>query len=240
MNNKQRIMVITGASSGVGKTLALSFASKGYLICALARSADKLKKLEQEYPKNIHGFIMDVTDFDQVNHTFKDIVSRFAQIDVLINNAGLVKVGTYWEQTIKEIDQMIDVNLKGTMYCTHAALNIDMIPRKAGRIINISSLSGIRTSTRATVYQTAKHGQVAFGNSMAESLIPYNILLTTLCPGGINTPLWDKDNLKAAPSIDPEKFMSPDEISEAIEFILSRSVKILYKQMVFFPTCEFG
>ena len=240
MENINKVMVITGASSGVGKAVALYFGLKGYSICALARSIDKLKALEEESAGSVHAYPVDVSDAEQVVKTFEKIMSDFNRIDVLINNAGMVKIGTFWEQSIEDIDQMIDVNLKGTMYCTHAALNLAMVPKKSGRIINISSVAGIRTSPRATVYQSSKHGQVGFGYSIAQALIPYNILVTTLCPGGINTPLWRGENAKAAPEVNPDEFMDPDEVSETIEFILNRPAATLFKNMVFFPTCDWN
>jgi len=238
MQSQKKIMVVTGASSGVGRAVSLYFSRRGYIICALARSKDKLKTLEEEGKGNIFSYPVDVSDSEQVLKTFEKIMADFAQIDVLVNNAGTVKIGTYWEQSIEEIDQMVDVNLKGTMYCTHAALNLSMVPNRLGRIINMSSVAGIRTNSRATVYQASKHGQVAFGYSIAEALIPYNILVTTLCPGGIDTPLWKGDSIPEG--IESEKFMQPDELSETIEFILGRPLTTLFKQMIFFPTCDWN
>ncbi len=236
--NKKNVMVVTGASSGVGRAISLYFSSRGYSVCALARSKDKLETLEKESKGNVRAYPVDVSNSEQVIKIFEKIVDDFSQIDVLINNAGIVKIGTYWEQSIEEIDQMVDVNLKGTMYCTHAALNLAMIPRRSGRIINMSSVAGIRTNSRATVYQASKHGQVGFGYSIAEALIPYNILVTTLCPGGIDTPLWKGDSIPDG--IESEKFMKPDELSETIEFVLGRPVTTLFKQMMFFPTCDWN
>jgi len=236
----KRVMVVTGASSGVGRAVSLYFGSRGYTICALARSQDKLEALEEEGKGNIHAYSVDISDSNLVRKTFEKIMEDNNQIDVLINNAGMAKVGTFWEQSIDDIDLMIDLNLKGTMYCTHSVLNLSMIPNKSGRIINISSTAGLRTSPRATIYQASKHGQVGFGSSIAQALLSYNILVTTLCPGGIKTPLWSGDNLKAAPDVNPENFMDPDELSETIEFVLNRPVTTLFKQMLFFPTSEWA
>ena len=138
-----KTMVITGASSGLGKTLAEHFATKGWTVCAVARSRDKLVELREAYPEKIFAYPTDISNAKQVKASFAAIHETHNPIDVLINNAGVVP---QWKQFGKDdfevIDQTIDINLKGTMYCTYAVLP-GMLERKDGRIINIASRVGL-------------------------------------------------------------------------------------------------
>ncbi len=221
-------IIITGASSGVGRALTLHLAAAGHTVCALARSEDKLDQVAAEYPANIDTYPTDISIPDQVQRVFGVILKKYTKIDVLINNAGIVRWGNFWEQDFELIDQTIDTNLKGTIYCTRMVIPT-MIAHRDGRIINLVSTGGIGSSPRGALYVASKHGQVGFGYSMAEALKPYNILVTTLCPGGIDTPLWDKPH---------SQFMKPEEIAELVAWLLQQPRHILYKTLTFFPTCE--
>ena len=133
------------------------------------------------------------------------------------------------------IDKMVDVNIKGMLYCTRAVLP-EMISNKSGHIINISSVGGLHGAPTRSLYNASKHAMVGFGDALAQELIPHNVLLVTLCPGGIATPLWnDKNNPYGGES---EKLIKPQDIAELIEYVLKQPKNILFKKLVFFPTSE--
>ena len=135
------------------------------------------------------------------------------------------------------IDKVIDVNLKGTMYCAYAAIP-GMIKNDGGYVFNISSIAGIPGSDiKIAPYGSSKFGVVGFGEQN-RSFIQHNILMTTLCPGSINTPFWQKDGRNKCPGGEPEKLTDSEEIAEMIDFIIHLPRKTLFKQLVFFPTSE--
>jgi len=239
-----QVIVVTGASSGLGKALALSFASRGMTVCALARSEDKLKTMAEGQPNRIEPYPTDVSDAKQVKESFRAILRKHPAIDVLINNAGITHPARFGEEDFETIDRVIDTNLKGTMYCTYAVLP-GMMARKKGRIINIASMAGVPGArNRATSskvgfgdYGASKYGVVGFGDALAGDLLHHGILLTTLCPGGIDTPLWIRNGKSAYPG-DTNKLIKPEEIADLVEFLLKQPASTLYKTLLFFPTVE--
>lgn len=234
-------MIITGASSGLGKCLAEHFASKGWTVCAVARNRDKLKDLEEAYPGNIFAYPTDVSDAKQVKTSFAAIQKERGPVDALINNAGIVPQDReFGKDDFEVVDRTIDTNLKGTMYCTYAVLP-SMLEQKDGRIINIASRAGVvggegRADPGGPLnfgdYGASKFGVVGFGHHLGRQLLPKGILMTTLCPGGINTPVAD------AWDVDKGKLMQPDQIADLIEFLLKQEKNIFFKQMLFFAGFE--
>ena len=234
-------MIITGASSGLGKCLAEHFAAEGWTVCAVARSSDKLKALAGAYPGNVFAYPADVSDAKQVKASFAAIEHDHGPVDVLINNAGIVPQDkVFGKDDFEVIDQTIDTNLKGTMYCTYAVLP-SMLERKDGRIINIASRAGVvggagRADPDEPLdfgdYGASKFGVVGFGHHLGRRLLPRGILMTTLCPGGINTPVAD------AWDVDKSELMQPEQIADLIEFLLKQEKNIFFKQMLFFAGFE--
>lgn len=236
-----QVMVITGASSGLGKALAKHFANREWTICAVARSEDKLKSLAETYPGKVYAYPADVSVAAQVKKTFALIEKTHGVIDILINNAGIVPQDKeFGKDDFVSIDATIDINLKGTMYCSYAVLP-GMLERKDGRIINIASRAGVaggygpanpNDPLSFCDYAASKYGVVGFASRMGRQLLPRGILMTTLCPGGINTPVSD------AWGVDKQKLMQPDQIVELIEFLLKQEKNIFYKQLLFFAAHE--
>ncbi len=228
-----KTMVVTGASTGVGRAIALHFAKKGFRVCALARSKDKLAALAHEETA-IRPYSCDVANKKQVKQTFETIVAEHGGIDVLINNAGIVAGPT--KDDFESVDPVVDTNLKGTMYCTFAAVP-SMRANRDGRIINVASISGVDISPDGNngLYAASKYGQVAFGESIGKMLRKDGILVTTLCPGGIDTPLWNDTNPYP---LGVENMIKPDEIAELIEYILNTPKRLLFKNVIFVPTVE--
>jgi NADP-dependent 3-hydroxy acid dehydrogenase YdfG len=227
-------ILITGAGSGVGECLALRLAESGMKVSALARSADKLNALAARNP-GISAYPADVTDSEALSSVVRRILDTQGPIDALVNNAAVFERKPFWEQSLETIDRIIDTNLKGTLYMTHAVLP-HMIERKAGKIINISSVAGTRGIPAQAAYCASKHGMTGFGDALAQELIPHGISLCTLCPGGIRTPLWNPGT-NPYPG-DTDRLLTPEEVCELVEFILSRPPGNLYKRVVFFPSNE--
>ena len=243
-----KTIVITGASSGLGEELARRFAAEGHQVCALARRADRLKSLEDEYPDHIHAFPVDISSQEAVADCFKTIGEQFAAVDVLINNAGYVGGGVVGKDDWSESANVIDINLKGTMFCCYGVIPL-MKKKQSGRIINISSIASLPggalpmfQSDDGTVqtgaYGISKAGMNAIGEVLGHSLQQSNITLSTIIPGAIDTPLWYNEKGECRYPIQGAQLMKASEVADMICFVASQHNHICYKSITMFPTCE--
>jgi NAD(P)-dependent dehydrogenase (short-subunit alcohol dehydrogenase family) len=156
-----------------------------------------------------------------------------------VNNAAIFALADFGTQEITEIAQMIATNLSGTIYCTRAVVPY-LLARKAGRIINVASVAGTHGIPNQAVYCATKHGVVGFADSLAQELQPQGITVSTICPGGIDTPLWSHapgDGGQPYPG-DVSKTLPVDEVCEWIEFAMTRPAGTVPKKLVFFPSVE--
>jgi 3-oxoacyl-[acyl-carrier protein] reductase len=231
---KKGIMVITGASTGVGKATSLHFVREGYAVCALARSAEKLERLAEEGSGEIFAYPTDVSDGGQVERVFAKILDEHGRIDVLVNNAGVTAGGQPID--FSTIDRIIDTNLKGTLYCTFAALP-SMRENGGGRIVNVASIAGVDISAKGGdgLYTASKHGVVAFSEALGKMVRSDGILVTVLCPGGIDTPLWNKENPYPHSK---DTMIRPEEVADLIAYVLAQPERTLFKNVIFVPVVE--
>lgn len=232
------LTLITGASRGVGEALALRLASEGQSVAALARSADKLESLAEKAAE-LEGTIIpcpvDVREASSLIECINSLESDHGPLEVLVNNAAVVQNIPFAEQSLERLDAIVDSNLKGTMYCTHAVLQ-HMIPRRKGRIVNISSVAGVRGIPGQASYCASKHGMVGFADALTQELIPHNIQVATICPGAIDTPLWDPET-NPYPG-DVSKTIQPDEIVNLVCYLLTQPAHTIFKRIVLFPSNE--
>jgi len=233
MNEKN--VVVTGATSGVGKSIALRLSASGMRIFAFARHKDRLQALQTRSKSDIIGIPVDVRLPEQIKAAYQTIESNYGPIDILINNAGIYQRREFSTQDLDVVERIIDTNLKGTLYCTRLVLPY-MLQRKVGRIINIASVAGTRGIPGEAAYCASKHGIIGFADTVAQEVLPQGILVTTLCPGGIDTPLWRSGDSPYPGDLD--KLMRSEEIAELVEFLLRQPKRTLYKRLIFFPTQE--
>ncbi len=189
---KDKVAVVTGASSGIGYATALALAKAGAKVAAGARRVDKLESLQKEIQED-NGEILieklDVTKKEDCNSFIDIVVNKWNHIDILINNAGIMPLSFFKNLKINEWDQMIDVNLRGVLYCTAAAIPT-MINNKSGHIINISSVAGRIIFPAGSVYCATKHAITAFSEGLRQELSQrYNIKVTCIEPGVVATEL---------------------------------------------------
>ncbi len=239
-----KTMIITGASSGVGRALAIHFAKQNWNVAAIARSAERLQEVKSVYPGNIDTYICDISKSTEVRKTFDSIIAKFPTIDILVNNAGMVTGGNMEEDDLSIIDLGIDVNLKGTMYCTGAVVPA-MKKAGAGLIINIASMAGLPggmqtkfinpEKTGYATYGTTKAGMIYFTESIAKQLLPSGVRATCLCPGAIETPLWERQG--GYPDKDAI-IMTVEDMNNLVQFLVDQPDNILYKNMTMFPVNE--
>lgn len=189
---KDKVTLISGASSGIGYATAIALAKRGAKIIAGARRMDRLNNLKNDIQKTggeITILKVDVTKKEDCDNFARTAMERYGQIDNLINNAGLMPLSFIKKLKIDEWDRMVDVNIKGVLYCTAAAIP-HMIEKKSGHIVNISSIAGRVVFPAGSVYCATKHAITAFSEGLRQELSQrYNIRVTCIEPGVVNTEL---------------------------------------------------
>ena len=224
---KDKVAVVTGASSGIGYATALALAKAGAKVAAGARRVDKLELLQKEIQKSDGEILiekLDVTIKEDCNSFIDIVLKEWNHIDILINNAGIMPLSFFKNLKINEWEQMIDVNLKGVLYCTAAAIPT-MINNKSGHIINISSVAGRVVFPAGSVYCATKYAITAFSEGLRQELSQrYNIKVTCIEPGVVATELpntiTDKSLEGFVESVKKMEALQADDIANAIVYAL--------------------
>ena len=229
-----KTIVVTGASSGVGLEISKLFVNNGWRVIGLAKSPTKLKLLKNELGQRFSCLAVDISLSASVKEAFENIRINAGTIDVLVNNAAVFTMKPFSESTIEDIERIIDVNLKGTMYCTLNALGL--IKPNGGRIINIGSVAGEHGIRNQAIYCASKFGLNGFADALSQELLVKGINVSTISPGGINTPLWNTGN--PYPDGDTSQLLSANDIAKLVEYIASQPSNVVLKKIVTFPSNE--
>lgn len=185
-----KVIVITGASSGIGAEMAKLFSEKNAKIVLLGRSLDRLGEVRATIKRaSAEAIQLDVTDVEQVNRVMSSIIEQYGRIDVLINNAGFAVFESFERSTLEQFEAMMDVNYMGIVRCTKAVLP-SMLEQKQGHIINIASLAGKIGSAKSTGYSASKHAVLGLTNSLRQELHGTGIIVSAVNPGPIDTPFF--------------------------------------------------
>jgi NADP-dependent 3-hydroxy acid dehydrogenase YdfG len=188
-----KVIVITGASSGMGEATARDLAAKGARVVLGARRADRLDAIVQDISEaggQAAAVATDVTKLDEVQRLVDTAKKTYGRVDVIFNNAGLMPLSPLESLRIDEWNQMIDVNMKGTLYGIAAALPY-MKEQKSGHVINVSSVYGHKVVATGAVYCATKHAVRAISEGLRQEVKDYNIRVTTISPGAVRTELTD-------------------------------------------------
>lgn len=192
-NLKSKIIVITGASSGIGREIALKFAEKGAVPLLIARSEDKLVSLKKaiydRFQITARSYVLDVSRTEDVKTVFEQIFIHCERIDVLVNCAGFGVFDYFSEAKIEDIKKMFAVNAVGLMACTKMVVP-HMIRRRSGHIVNIASIAGKLSTPKSTVYAATKHAVLGFSNGLRMELADKGISVMAVNPGPIRTPFF--------------------------------------------------
>ena len=217
---QSKVVVVVGATGGIGAALVPKLAEAGAKLVLVARDADKLEELvnnlEDDYDIEAIAVPTDITKYAQVEGMVQQAIAQFGQIDVLVNAAGAGVMKQFLRIEPQELDQMLDLNLKGNFYTSQAVANV-MKDRKAGHICNVIGILGKHPMAMASAYCASKFGAIGFSKCMADELRRLGIKVTLFYFGGIDSPFWDNVSLK----VDRSKMLTTETAANAIMFALS-------------------
>ncbi len=225
---KDKVVVVTGGSRGIGKAIVLKFASMGAKVIFNYASKDEAAKAVVEEVEKLGGiaecYKLDVSNFSNVSEFFEQIFDKHGAIHILVNNAGITKDTLLARMKEEEWDAVINVNLKGVFNCCRAIIS-NMMRQRWGRIINIGSVIGSMGNAGQANYAAAKAGIVGFSRSLAKEVAPRGITVNVIAPGFIETDMTakvpDKIKEQILSAIPVRRFGRADEIADAVSFLAS-------------------
>lgn len=237
-----KIVVITGASSGLGEAAARQLTNDGAKVVLAARRIDRLKALAGDLGIACADAVeTDVTDADQVKALVDGVVERHGRVDVMLNNAGLMPQSPLEKLRIDEWERMIDVNIKGVLYGIAAALP-HMKAQKAGHIINVSSVAGHKVRPGSSVYAATKAAVRMLSEGLRQEVKPYNIRTTIVSPGALQSELpqsvRDAESAKGITAFYDEFAISADSFARVVAFAISQPEDVDINEILFRPTAQ--
>ena len=236
---KDKVVLITGASQGIGKATALKFAEENATLAIndIGGQEEQLKELKNEIEKmggKANYYLADVANYEEVEKMIQSIKNDLGKLDVLVNNAGICRDKTLAKMTKEDWQKVIDIDLTGVFNCTKAALAL--IVNNRGKIINVSSLVGIRGNFGQTNYAAAKAGIIGFTKSLAKEIGRFGVTVNAIAPGFIETNLTQKmpEEIKGmVKKFTPlGRFGKPEEVAFLITFLASEKADFITGSVV--------
>lgn len=242
---KDKVAIITGASSGIGNATALALAKEGAKVAIGARRTDRLEQLAKKITENggeVFFQKLDVTKKSECDSFVKDVLDKWGTVDILVNNAGLMPLSFFKNLKVDEWDRMIDVNIKGVLYCTGAVIN-HMKEKKSGHIVNISSVAGRIVFPAGSVYCATKHAITAFSEGLRQEFsVRSKIRVTCIEPGVVATELTDTitdESLNAfVESAKKMEALQADDIANAIVYAVKSPEHVSVNEVLVRPTTQ--
>jgi len=218
-NLKDKIVLVTGASRGIGKAISIAVAQSGAEVILVARDEEKLKQVKEEINHFKGKAVVIKADFSKENEViqlFEQIKKKYQRLDVLINNAGVASFGNTEDFPIEEFDKIMNVNIRSVFLACQKAIKL-MKEKNSGYIINISSVVGFKGYNEQCAYGISKHGVMGLTKSLAVELQEQNIRVSAILPGGVYTDIVGD----ARPDLDISVLIDPKEIAHTILYLLS-------------------
>ena len=225
-----KVAVVTGASAGIGAAVARKLHEAGASVGLLSRRGSDL---------GLHGALglqCDVSDRESVERSVDEVAAKFDGLDIAVANAGVGAYGDFLDLEPDQLEAMIDVNLKGTLYTAAAALP-HLIASGAGDFISLASVAGVRAFPGEAVYNASKFGQVGFTRALDHELREKGVRATCICPGGVGTEFAiGTGREEGDPAL--EQMMTPDEVADFVMFALTRPRRLRVLTTTFRPVSE--
>jgi len=240
------LVLVTGASSGIGKSTAEIFAKNGYNLIITGRRDERLndlkKDLEKKYSVEVTTLSFDIRNHQEVEKAISSLTDENKNIDILVNNAGLAAgLSAIQDGNLDHWERMINTNIKGLLYITKIVANL-MIKNKKGHIINIGSIAGKEVYANGNVYCATKHAVDALNKGMRIDLLPHNIKVTAINPGMVETEFsivrFDGDTDRAKQVYTGMQPLTPEDIAETIYWVANRPAHVNINDLVIMPTVQ--
>ncbi|MBV9386158.1 MAG: SDR family oxidoreductase [Chroococcidiopsidaceae cyanobacterium CP_BM_ER_R8_30] len=232
---KQRAL-ITGASSGIGKATALAFAKAGIDVALVSRSSDRLtavKSAAEQTGVQAKAYTLDLAQIEQIQAEISKIVADFGAIDILVNNAGMGYTAALRETPLADWLTVMNLNLTSAFQCALGVLP-SMREQQSGTIINIASIAGQQAFTDWGAYCVSKAGLIALSKTLAAEERPCGIRVTALCPGAVNTELWDAPTVHL--KFDRAAMLTPENVAQAILYIALLPEQAVVEELTLMPS----
>lgn len=234
--NTNKIALITGAAKGIGKAIVERFVRDGFFVIAVDVDDQNGKKLVDEFDKKNVSFVKaDICDEKEVTTLFENAKKDFSKIDVLVNNAGIIRDNMIWNMPVEDFDLVVNVNLKGTWMMCREAAKI-MKTQNKGRIVNIASRAWLGNRGQSN-YSASKAGVVGMTRVLALELGKYNVCVNAVAPGLIDTPLTqklEKDVLQKLIDAQPTRTMGlPADVANAVAFLSDEKTQFITGQTIY-------
>ena len=231
-----RTALITGASSGIGKATALAFAKAGINLALLGRSEDKLTAVAQAATAigvTAKTYVVDLAQIDRVSTKIAAIAADFDNLDILINNAGMAYTRSMGDTPLADWQRVIDLNLTSVFQCIQGILP-HMRQRQSGIIVNISSISSKQVFPNWGAYSVSKFGLMALTQAIAGEERANGIRVSAVCPGSVDTPLWDTDTVQA--DFDRSAMLTAEMVAEGILYTVLAPAGAVVQELIIMPS----
>ncbi|MEH2114231.1 SDR family oxidoreductase [Nostoc sp.] len=233
---QRRRALITGASSGIGKATALAFAKAGIDIALVSRSLDKLEAVREAVEHTgveAKAYAVDLARISEVKDKIQAIALDFGDIDILVNNAGIAYTGTLSETPLEDWQQVINLNLTSVFQCIVGILP-SMRDRGTGTIINVASIAAKQPFPGWGAYSVSKAGLIALSQTLAQEERTHGIRVTAICPGAVNTELWDTETVHV--NLDRSKMLTPEIVAQSILYTVLLPQQAVIDELTLMPS----
>ncbi|MGB3757335.1 MAG: SDR family oxidoreductase [Rivularia sp. (in: cyanobacteria)] len=235
MTELKKRALITGASSGIGRETALAFASSGIDVALIGRSAEKLAAVEKAVTKTgvkAKTYVVDLAKVSDVKENIRRIALD-GNIDILVNNAGMGYTGTLSETPLSDWQRVIDLNLTSVFECIKGILP-SMREQKRGTIINVASIAGKQAFANWGAYSVSKAGVIALSQALAQEERANGIRVTAVCPGAVNTEIWDTETVNA--DFDRSNMLTPEIVAQSILYTALLPKQAVVDELTLMPS----
>lgn len=241
----RKTAIVTGATSGIGRAVAIKLAENGYDLVITGRRTDRLAEVEKELRKagaDVLSLGFDVSKYEEVKANLGVLSGKWAKIDLLVNNAGgALGKEPIQEGAIEDWDRMIDTNVKGLLYVSRTILPM-MCRNNGGHIVNLCSIAGKQVYSEGNVYCASKHAVDAISKAIRIDALPYGVKVTNICPGAVETEFsivrFHGDEEKAAATYKGFTPLTADDIADTIYYCVSLPAHVCINDLTIMPTAQ--
>ena len=234
--------LVTGASAGIGESIVRSLSGAGARVILWARRIDRLQSIADSLPAPAHVCGVDVTDPQSIELAIENLPRSFSEVDILVNNAGLARgFGPVYNNTVEEIDDMFDTNVKGLLYVTRAIVP-EMVKRKSGHVVNIGSISGRDVYPGGAIYCATKHAVGALTQGLRIDLHDSGVRVSTVDPGLVETDFslvrFRGDAERADSMYSNTTPLQPDDVAAAVLYVVTTPAHVNVSDVVIYPSVQ--